>query len=186
MSDFDRVLRAAKRSGDTLTANPREHIKRARTILQRGRLSEILYAALELRFAAERIPQLELIFAESASNRMLDEYSPVKKVASLRQLAPESEFAHDVEMLNRATGEWVKVAEYRPLDKSRISTIKGRLGALLHPRDDLMLGMPEEPWYRETYEFLCDSIDFLSDAYEGNTQFFTYEGVDHIRLRRRD
>lgn len=113
MTDVDRVIAAARRSGDTLTANPREHIARARRILARGQLSELLYAALELRFALERIAQTELVFSESASNRMLDQYSASKKVANLRKLAPESEHRHDVEIRHAVTGEWSKIDEGR-------------------------------------------------------------------------
>jgi len=184
VSDFDQVLQAAKRSGET-TANPREHIQRARRILARGSLSELLYAALELRFALERITQLELIFADEASNRMLKDYTASKKVLNLRQLAPDSAFPHDIEMRHAVTGEWNKIAEYRPIDYQRVAWVYGRLGDLLHAKDDLMLGMPEAPWYRDTYEFLLETCDFLSDAYEDNTQFFTYEGLDHIRMVRR-
>lgn len=185
VSDFDRVLQAAQRSGDTLTASPREHVQRARKILERGRLSELLYAALELRFALERITQLELIFADDASNNMLKDYTASKKVLNLRQLAPASAFPHDIEMRHAVTGEWSKIAEYRPIDYQRVAWIYGRLGDLLHAKDDLMLGMPDTPWYRDTYEFLLETCDFLSEAYEDNTQFFAYEGLDHIRMVRR-
>ena len=183
----DSVLRAATRSGRTLTASPLEHIARARAILDRGDLSELLYAALELRFALERIIQLELIFAESATNRMLDEYHPVKKLSLLRALAPETEFPHDVEMRHAITGEWSKIGEYRPLEMKQVAFINGRLGDLLHAKDKLMLGIPErEPWYRETYVFLSETAEFLTDAYKDNTQFFSYEGLDHIRLVRQE
>jgi len=183
MIDVDQVLLAAKRSGDTLTASPCEHILRARRILERGRLSELLYAALELRFAIERITHLELLFADSASNQMLNEYSASKKIAILRQLAPDSAILHDVEIQHAVTGEWSKIGEYHPLDHLRANKINGRLGDLLHAKDDLMLGMPDrEPWYRETYVFLCEAADFLGESYEGNTQFFSYEGLDHVRL----
>lgn len=186
MTDVDRVIRAATRSGDTLTAAPLEHIARARAILTRGQLSQLLYAALELRLALERITQLELVFSESASNRMLDEYHPVKKLANLRSLAPESEFPHDVEIRHAVTGEWSKIGEYRPLDLRRVAAINGKLGDLLHAKDGLMLGIPDrEPWYHETYVFLCETADFLTAAYEDNTQFFSYEGLEHIRLVRR-
>ncbi|MBN1458449.1 MAG: hypothetical protein JXA57_02865 [Armatimonadetes bacterium] len=187
MTDVDRVIAAARRSGDTLTANPREHIARARRILARGQLSELLYAALELRLALERITQTELVFSELASNRMLDQYSASKKVANLRKLAPESEHRHDVEIRHAVTGEWSKIGEYRPLDQQRANEINGRLGDLLHAKDGLALGMPDrEPWYRDTYVFLCETVDFLGELYEDNTQFFSYEGLEHIRLVRRD
>lgn len=186
VSDVERVIRGAARSGNLLTANPREHIARARAILKGGNLSELLYAALELRFALERIIQTELMFSESATNRMLDEYHPVKKLALLRSLAPETEFPHDLEIRHAVTGEWSKIGEYRPLDEKQVVLINGRLGDLLHAKDGLMLGMPErEPWYRETYVFLSKTADFLGEAYEDNTQYFSYEGLDHIRLVRR-
>ena len=186
LSDFERVLRDAKRSGNTLTASPLEHIKRARQILDRGNLSELLYAALELRFALERITQLELIFADDASKKMLDDYSASKKVLHLRRLAPESEFPHDIEMRHAVTGEWSKIGEYRPIDQRRVAGAYGRLGDLLHAKDALALGMPETPWYRETYEFLAETCDFLRQAYEDNDQFYAYQGLDHIRMVRRD
>lgn len=187
MADVDRDIGAADSSGDTLTASPREHIARARAILERRRLSQILYAALELRFALERIVQLELLMSNSATARMLDEYRPVKKLAHLRSLAPESAFPHDVEIRHAATGEWSKIGEYHPLDKARVAFVNGRLGDMLHTKDGLMLGIPDrEPWYRESYDFLCETADYLSEAYENNTQFFTYEGLDHIRLVRND
>ena len=109
----------------TLTANPAEHIKRARKILRRGRLSELLYAAIELRFALERMAHRELIFAELASNRMLKEYDPVKKVANLHRLAPDAAFVHEIYLVNKATGERLKWAEYKPLDKPRVAAIQG-------------------------------------------------------------
>lgn len=175
------------RTRDTLTASPKEHIVRARAILRRGRLSEMLYAALELRFALERITQVELIMADSATNRMLDQYSASKKVASLRQLAPESAVPHDIEIRHATTGEWSKIGEYRPLDQKRASEAYGRLGDLLHAKDGLMLGIPDrEPWYRETYEFLELTADFLEEASRDNDQFFSYEGLDHIRMVPRE
>jgi hypothetical protein len=183
VSDFDQVLGKARLSGDTLTSSPLEHIARARALLRGGRLSQVLYAALELRFALERITQLELIMADSATNGMLDQYQADKKVGSLRRLAPDSAMPHDIEIRDAVTGEWSKVGQYRPLDQRRVSEVYGRLGGLLHAKDGLMLGVPDrEPWYRQTYEFLCETADFLEEAYRGNDQFFAYEGLDHVRL----
>ena len=187
MSDFERVLQKVVRSGDTLTASPLEHIARARAILRSCRLSQILYAALELRLALERITQLELIMADESTSRMLDEYQPGKKVASLRQLAPASAVPHDIEIRHAVTGEWSKIGEYRPLDQRRVNEVYGRLGDLLHAKDGLMLGIPaREPWYRQTYEFLVETADFLEASYKDNDQFFSYEGLDHIRMVPRE
>lgn len=127
-----------ERNWPTLTADPAEHLKRAKRILRKGQLSELLYAALELRFALERMAQRELIFMDMATNRMLKEYDPVKKVKNLQRLAPEAAFAHEIYLVNKATGERFKWAEYKPLDKVRVAEIQGRLGDLLHPKDTLL------------------------------------------------
>jgi len=166
----------------TLTASPAEHIKRARKILRRGRLSELLYAALELRFALERMVQRDLVFAEMASNRMLRECDPVKKLANLHRLAPDAAFVHEIYLVNKATGERLKWAEYKPLDKARVTAIQGRLGDLLHPKDGLFLGIPDDLWYIKTRSFLAEALNYLSGIYKDNAPFFAYEGLEQFEL----
>lgn len=168
----------------TLTASPAEHILRARRILRRRNLSELLYAAVELRFALERMAQRELLLANKSSNRMLKESDPKKKIANTHKLNPESAFAQDIFLLNRATGERVHWGRYRPLDKKRIEEIKGRLGDLLHPKEGLMLGIPNDPWYSQTIEFLNSSLDYLEGLCKDNPAFFSFEGLDHIEFVR--
>jgi hypothetical protein len=166
----------------TLTANPAEHLRRARRILQRGHLSELLYAGLELRFALERMAQRDLLFSEMASNRILKEYDPVKKVSSLRRLASDTAFTHEIYFLNHATGERIKWAEYKPLDKARVVAIQGRLGDLLHPKDGLLLGIPDDPWYVVTRQFLDESLEYLDRVHKDNAPFFAYEGLDQFEM----
>jgi hypothetical protein len=159
----------------TLTANTEEHIKRARKILSRGHASELLYAALELRFALERMAQRDLIFAELASNRMLKEYD-------LHRLAPDAAFVNEIYLVNKATGERFKWAEYKPLDKPRVVAIQGRLGDLLHPKEGLLLGIPGDRWYVETKRFLSEALDYLSGVYKDNAPFFAYEGLAQFEM----
>jgi hypothetical protein len=166
----------------TLTADPAEHLKRARRILRRGKLSELLYATLELRFALERMAQRDLLFAEMASNRMLKEHDPVKKVASLHRLAPDAAFFHEIYLVNKTTGERIKWAEYKPLDKKRLAAIQGRLGDLLHPKEGLLLGSPDDPWYVETVRFLHDSLEYLSGISKDNAPFFAHDRLDQFEM----
>jgi hypothetical protein len=170
----------------TLTASPAEHLKRARKILRRGQLSELLYAAVEIRFALERMAQRELLFAESASKRLLKEYDPVKKVAGLQRLAPDAAFAHEIWFVNKTTGQRIKWAEYKPLDKARVAAIQGRLGDLLHPKEGLLLGVPNDPWYVETKRFLHEALEYLGDTYKDNSPFFSYEGLGQFEMVRSD
>ncbi|MBL8027776.1 MAG: hypothetical protein JNL74_15240, partial [Fibrobacteres bacterium] len=65
---------------ENLTADPKEHLKRAKKLLKKKRMNSLLlYAALEIRFALERMVDAQLLFADNASNKMLKEYDPVKK-----------------------------------------------------------------------------------------------------------
>lgn len=166
----------------TLTANPKEHLKRARKILDSGRLDQLLYAALEIRFALERMTHNELIFADLASNRMLDESSPVKKVANMHRLAPGSAFPHDVYFINRNTGERFRWGAYKPLDKARVSQIHGRLGDLLHPKEGISLGVWTDDWYTETSRFLSEALDYLTPLATENESFFANEGLEQFEL----
>ena len=75
--------------------------------------------------------------ANMASNRMIKEYDPVKKVSYLRQLNSNSADFHEIYLVNPQTGERVKWGSYKPLDKKTVSTIQGRLGDLLHPTERL-------------------------------------------------
>lgn len=170
----------------TLTANSAEHLKRAKKILKRGRLSELLYAAIELRFALERMAHRDLLFAELASNRMLKEPDPSKQVANLHRLAPAAAHAHEIYLVNKETGERLKWGEYKPLDRTRVSTIQGRLGDLLHPKDGLALGVRSDPWYFSTRRFLEESTEYLSSVYKDNSPFFAYEGVDNFEMVKVD
>jgi len=168
----------------TLTANPAEHLKRAKKILKRRRLSELLYAAVELRFALERMAQRDLLLTDLASERILKEYDPSKKLANLHRIAPESDYAHEIFLVNKKTGERLKWGEYKPLDRERVAAIKGRLGDLLHPKDGLRLGLPDDPWYIETMRFLNETAEYLSIVYKDNLPFFVYEGLENFDIVR--
>lgn len=169
-----------------LTASPREHLKRAKKILRRKRLSELLYAALEIRFALERMSHLELVLAEAATKRMLKEYSPTKKISNLNRIDPESKYAHEIYFVNKETGERIKWAEYTPLDKTRVTTIQGRLGDLLHPKEGLLLGIESDPWYTETRSFLQESLEYLWRRAEKNRPFFSFRGLEQFEMVRQE
>jgi hypothetical protein len=166
-----------------LTANPAEHLKRAKQILARGWNSELLYAALEIRFALERMLQHELSMAEDVSRRMAKEPSPTKQLRAMRRIDPHSAHPHEFFMVGK-NGERLKVGDYKPLDQARVDTMHGRLGDLLHPKVGLLLGIPDDPWYAETRKFLKGSASYLTERYDGNTPFFTFSGLDHIDVVR--
>jgi hypothetical protein len=168
---------------DNLTADPKEHLQRARKHIH-GQNSQLLYAALELRFALERLAQQEFILSTKATERVLDEPDPVKKVKALRRLDQETAYEHKIMFVNQAAGINLEWGKYKPLDQTKVAYIKGRLGDLLHPKDGPPLGIWDDPWYIETREFLLESVDYLSDVVKDNTPFFALKDLPNIEMHR--
>ena len=171
---------------DTLTANPKEHLRRARNLLGTNRNSQLLYAALELRFALERMADLEILIANESKQRMVDEYDPVKKTKNLRRLNPETSHAQQIFLINKATDQRIPWGQYKPLDLNKIKEIQGRLGDLLHPKQGLKLGLPDDLWYDQTRRFLIETHDYLCEAYKASIPFFAFEGLDHVEMVQLD
>jgi hypothetical protein len=166
-----------------LTADPKEHLRRARKLLKKDN-SHLLYAALEIRCALERVVQTELVFAEKATTRSIQEPDPIKKLKALYRLSNDARYAHKIILVNQETGERFDWAEYNPLDLDRVRAIQGQLGDLLHPKLGLHLGVRNDPWYRETRAFLADSEAYLSQVIKTSTPFFSYEGLPHIEMEK--
>jgi hypothetical protein len=168
---------------ENLTANPREHLKRACKLLK-GQNSQLLYAALEIRFAVERMTFHELALAEKVSNKALKDNDPVKRLAALHRLDEDSKYPHAIYLVDRDSGKRYDWGQYKPLDKQRIKTIEGRLGDLLHAKQGLSLGISDDPWYTQTRQFLKETLDYLEGVIKDNTPFFAFKGLDRIEMVR--
>ena len=166
-----------------MTADPSEHLKRANALLNKKQNSLLLYAALEIRFALERMTQSELINAEKATRKSLDWYEASKKRRELSRISNgKADVPNDIIMKSKVTGEKVVIGEYKPLDLNRVKKIQGRLGDLLHPKVGLMLGIWNDPWYLETRRFLLESHKYLSELRKDNLPYYYYENLDHIEM----
>lgn len=166
-----------------LTANPKEHLKRANKLLRKKQNSLLLYAALELRFALERIVHFQLLLA-NGSNKMLKEYDPVKKRKNISFLDSEADFPHNIFYRNKQTGERFLWGVYKPLNEEKVSSIKGRLGDLLHPKDGISLGVSDDVWYIDTRKFLIEAIEFLGNHLKNNEQYFTFKNIKDFEIEK--
>lgn len=167
-----------------LTANPKVHLERAKSLLKTGHNSNLLYVAIEIRFALERMTQYQLWFADKVSNRMLDEYSADKKRKFLSMLDEGADYPHRIWWVNKTSGEKFLDGHYKPLSKTRVTEIHGRLGNLLHAKDGLMLGISNDPWYLETRKFLEDSHNYLWDNLDGNKNYFSSKSTAGVEIER--
>ena len=168
-----------------MTADVKEHLKRARKILRRGLNAELLYAAVELRFAVERMIQHDTWLANGTSMRIKKNSDPVKQLKTMQSIDENSKYAHDLIWRNKETGEVMKWGEYKPLDLDRVNQIKGRLGDMLHPGTGPRTGFAGKEWTYKMKSFLLESIEYIEDVYCDRTPFFLYEEIEQIELVRK-
>jgi|WetSurMetagenome_2_1015567.scaffolds.fasta_scaffold29246_2 hypothetical protein len=165
-----------------LTADPKEHLKRAEELLKKNDNSLILYAALEIRFATERMVDSQLQFSEEASKNTLKKYDPVKKKKAMTKIDSESDCEHEIYFTNKETGDKIKWGMYKPLELEEIRKIRDKMGDLLHPKVGLNLGIPNDTWYVETKGFLNKSLKYLRENLIDNNYYFAYKNVDQFEL----
>jgi len=170
---------------ENLTADPKEHIKRAKKLLAKNNNSVLLYAALELRFAIERLVKTELSFADKVSNSTWRKNDPAPQAKALRALDQRADFSHEIFFVSKHTKEKISMGIYKPLPIDKINKIEGRLGDLLHAKIGLSLGKSNDPWYVETRAFLQESADYLESVAENNVPFFAYANDKKFEIIRR-
>jgi hypothetical protein len=165
-----------------LTADPKEHIKRAEALLNKNDNSLILYAALELRFAAERMVDSQLQFADEVSKNTLKKYDPVKKKKAMTRIDADSDFEQEIYFTSKETGEIIKWRMYKPLELNKIKKIRDKLGDLLHPKVGLNLGISDDPWYVDTKQFLKTTLKYLKDNLKDNNYYFAYRNMEQFEF----
>ena len=168
-----------------MTADVTEHLKRSRKFLNRGLNVELPYAAVELRFAVERMIQHDTWLAQNTSMRIKKNSDPVKQLKTMQALDENSKYPHDLIWRNKETGEEMKWGEYKPLDLDRVNQIKGKLGDMLHPGTGPRTGFAGKEWAQKMRAFLLQSIDYFEGVYKNRTPFFLYEEIEHIELVRK-
>lgn len=168
-----------------MTADVGEHLRRSRKLLKRGLNSELPYAAIELRFAVERMVQHDTWLAQEISMRIKKNPDPVKQLKTMQTLNENSKYPHDLIWQNEETGEQMKWGEYKPLNLDRINEIKGKLGDMLHPGTGPRTGFAGRDWADRMRSFLLESIDYIDSVYKKRTPFFLYQDIEHIQLVRK-
>jgi hypothetical protein len=165
-----------------LTADPKEHIRRANVLLKQNDNSLLLYAALELRLATERIMHNQLSLSEDATKNALNNNDPKRKKLIMNKIDPESDGDYKI-YLNDGV-ERILFGIYKNIPESKIKTIEGRLGNLLHMKLGLNLGIENDPWYKETRLFLTESANYLLERITDSLYYFSYKEVPNFELEK--
>ena len=175
-----------KKYGDNkLTADPKEHIKRAKTLLDLKNNALLLYSALELRLAIERLQHNQLSLSEHATINNKKGNDPKRKKLIMNNIDPNSDHDYKIYFTDPENGTWTYWGEYKNISTEKIKTIEGRLGNLLHIKIGLKLGIKDDPWYGDTRKFLSDTIDYLDERLTDSDYYFSFTDIDNFDLVRK-
>jgi len=167
---------------ENLTANPKEHIKRAQKLLSSKHNSTLLYAALELRFAVERMVKGELLFKEKVSLNTWRKRDPSIHARALRGNDNRIDNSYQIYFIAKRINEKIPVGVYKPFPLEKVKQIDGKLGDLLHANYDFNLGVCNDPWYIKTRRFLNETAGYLQALENGNTKFYAYADDSNYEL----
>lgn len=168
-----------------LTADPKENIRRAKILLGQYDDSLLLYCALELRMAIERIVHNQLTLSEDHSMSAKGKNDPKRKKIIMNKIDPESNFNYNIYYIDPETKKKVYWGEYKNIPAKTVNEIEGKLGNLLHMKLGLMLGNSEDPWYSETRSFLTKTSIYLEERTSGSSYYFSYKDLDNFEFERK-
>lgn len=171
---------------ENITANPLEHIKRAQKLLKSRHNSILLYAALELRFAVERMVKGQLLFKNKVSNSTWKKRDPTIHAKALRENDARVDCPYEIFFLARRINEKIPIGAYKPFPIEKVKEIDGRLGELLHIKNGPNFGISSDPWYKITRSYLKETANYLQAIAEDNVQFFAYAGDENYELVIKD
>lgn len=169
-------------NSNLLTSDPKEHLLRTRRLLKEKNDSYLLYAALEMRLAIERIVHNQLTLSEEHSRKDKKKNDPIRKKLVIGIIDPESNHDYDIFFNDPNSGNRVFWGTYKNIPKTKIKKIEGRLGNLLHMKLGLRLGVQDDPWYIETRDFLEVTCDYLIERITDSNYFFSYQGQENFEL----
>jgi hypothetical protein len=168
-----------------LTADPKEHLKRARILLELDDDSLLRYVALELRLAIERIVYNQLSLSENTTKNNKAGNDPKKKKLIMNQIDPASDWDYDIYYKEPGTIRKILWGTYKSIPESKVKKIEGRLGNLLHMAIDLKLGVHDDPWYIDTRIFLTETTSYLTERITDSQYYFSFTDVHNFELVRR-
>lgn len=168
-----------------LTADPKEHLRRARILLDKRDDSLLLYAALELRLAIERVVHNQLTLSVSHSKKDKKKNDPKRKKLVMNIIDPESDSDYDVYYIDPISKERVFWGTYKNISTKEVKKIEGRLGNLLHMKLGLKLGIAHDPWYRDTREYLNQVCVYLTERVNDSKFYFSFQGVENFELLKK-
>lgn len=168
-----------------LTADPKEHIRRSELLLGFENNSFLLYAALELRLALERIIHNQYTLSEEQKRGSKKKNDPKRKKLIMNMIDPSSDHDYEIYYVDPQTSEEIFWGVYKNISEKWVKEIDGKLGSLLHMKLGLNLGIETDPWYNKTREFLEETTEFLKERTTDSVSYFSYNDSESFLLKKK-
>lgn len=163
-----------------LTADPKEHVLRAKILLDTQNDSFLLYAALELRLAIERIMHNQYTLSPDQSMDGKRRNDPKRKKLIMNIIDPESDHDYKVYYIDPKDQSKIFWGIYKNIPRQKVKEIDGKVGNLLHMHLGLNLGLAGDSWYMETRDFLNRTADYLKERITDSLFYFSFTDVDNF------
>lgn len=167
-----------------LTADPKEHIRRAKILLSTNNNALLLYAALELRLAIERIIHNQYTLSTDQTKGAKSKNDPKRKKLIMNKIDPESDHDYKIYFIDPENGSKIFWGIYKNIPESKVKSIEGKLGNLLHMHTGLKLGVVDDPWYSETRTFLINTSDYFFERITDSQYYFSFKDIDNYILEK--
>lgn len=172
-------------NNNLLTADPKEHINRAKILLNYKNDSLLLYSALELRLAIERIVHNQYTISPDHTKGAKSKNDPKRKKMIMGIIDPDSDNDYTIYYIDPVDKKKVLWGIYKNIPTQKVNTIEGKLGNLLHMHLELNLGRIDDPWYNETRRFLLESADYLAERITNSVYYFSFKDIENFILEKR-
>jgi len=166
----------------TLTADPSEHLRRAKILLDLENDSLLLYAALEMRLAIERIIHNQLTLSELHSKKEKKKNDPKRKKLIMGKLDPNSDYDCDIFYIDENTQKNIYWGTYKNIPTQKVKKIEGKLGNLLHMKLGVKLRNEEDQWYTETRDFLTKNCRYLTERITDSIYYFNFQNMENYEF----
>ena len=172
-------------SSKILTADPKEHIRRAKILLSSNNDSLLLYSALELRLAIERIIHNQYTLSLEHTTNAKGKNNPKRKKLIMNKIDPDSDDDYNIYLVDPIDGSKIFWGVYKNIPEKKVKEIDGKLGNLLHMNLGLKLGVANDPWYKEKRNFLTETADYLRERITNSLCYFSYKDLKNYLFEKR-
>lgn len=113
-----------------------------------------------------------------------DGNDPKRKKLIMNILDSESDNDYNIYYIIPETNEKVFWGIYKNILISKVKSIDGKIGDLLHMKTNVNFGDSTDDWYLQTKVLLRETINYLSERVTDSHYYASYINVDNFELEK--